>query len=282
MPAAEQLAPVSVARAYFALQALGGIAWWVAVFASGSVRVWTLGQWEPMVLVWPDLLLFVAASGLAAVWGSKTPAAVAAVWTTGMTLVLGIYALVEREAGWGVVLMSVATVGSLAAASTIWFGHLPTGWFFVGPFSFRVAGRATGTRHLRRSLAQLVAFWTTFFVLIPAVLVIVEKRLRLSWPTLDHQGVKVGWCCRVAPRECTRAVGMHNDGIAGQRNTSTGGDCPGPGCHRTVSVRSQPDGGRRRGPDRGCRPGDRLVDGARNHDCWCAGVESPDPANRGG
>jgi len=191
MPAAEQLAPVSVARAYFALQALGGIAWWVAVFASGSVRVWTLGQWEPMVLVWPDLLLFVAASGLAAVWGSKTPAAVAAVWTTGMTLVLGIYALVEREAGWGVVLMSVATVGSLAAASTIWFGHLPTGWFFVGPFSFRVAGRATGTRHLRRSLAQLVAFWTTFFVLIPAVLVIVEERLRLSWPTLDHQGVKV-------------------------------------------------------------------------------------------
>jgi hypothetical protein len=58
----ERVAPVSVARGYFALQAAGGAAWWIAVFVSGDVRNWTLGQWDPAVLVGPDLVLFVGAS----------------------------------------------------------------------------------------------------------------------------------------------------------------------------------------------------------------------------
>lgn len=183
--------PVSVARAYFALQAVGGAAWWVAVFASGEVRVWTLGHWDPAILVGPDLVLFVGASALAAAFGSRAAAAIAAAWTTGVTIALAVYGLVEQTAGWGVVLMGVATLCSLAAATTIWRGFLPTGWFFLGPFSFQVAGEGSGARHLRRSLAQLVVFWTAFFVVVPLVLLTVERRLHLSWSVLDHEGVRL-------------------------------------------------------------------------------------------
>jgi hypothetical protein len=46
------------ARWYFAVQSVGGIAWWIAVFASDDVREWTLGGWSPALLVVPDLVLF--------------------------------------------------------------------------------------------------------------------------------------------------------------------------------------------------------------------------------
>ncbi len=182
------MSDVSAARVYFALQAVGGAAWWVAVAASGDVRVWTLGRWDPAILVGPDLVLFVGASALAAAWGSKVAAAVAAAWTVVVTTALALYGLVEQQAGWGVVLMAMATLGTLAAGATIVRGYLPTSWFFVGPFSFRVAMAAVGARHVRRSLAQLVVFWTTFFVVVPLVLVLVEDRLQLSWPALDAAG----------------------------------------------------------------------------------------------
>lgn len=180
------MSPTQAARGYLALQAVGGAAWWIAVFASGDVRRWTLGHWDPAVLVGPDLVLFVGASAVAALSGRRIVAAVAAVWTPAVTVALVIYGLVERTAGWGVVLMSLATIGSLAAAATMWFGHLPTGWFFVGPFSFRVADEGPGARHLRRSLAQLVVFWTTFFVVVPLVLAFVEERLHLGWDAFDR------------------------------------------------------------------------------------------------
>lgn len=188
---AERGDPVSVARAYFALQAVGGAAWWVAVFASDSVRSGTLGRWDPAIVVAPDLILFVGASAMTAVFGSRIAAVIAAVWTTAVTVALGVYALVEQEAGWGVVLMSVATVGTLASAATMWFGYLPTGWFFVGPFSFRVADEAPDVHHLRRSLAQLVVFWTTFFVVVPLALMTIEERLHLTWSALDREGVRL-------------------------------------------------------------------------------------------
>jgi protein-S-isoprenylcysteine O-methyltransferase Ste14 len=188
---AGRAAPVSVARAYFAVQAVAGALWWCAVFASDDVRRWTLGDWDPAILVAPDLTLFVGTSAWAALRGSRTAAAIATVWTAVMTVALGIYGLVEQEARWGVVAMSMATVATLAATATMWFGHLPTGWFFVGPFSFRVADESSGARHLRRSLGQLVVFWTTFFVVVPLLLTAVEDRLGLSWPALDQDGVQL-------------------------------------------------------------------------------------------
>lgn len=189
MTATERAAPISAARAYFALQAISGAAWWIAVVASDDVRLRTLGHWNPAILAGPDLVLFVGASTVAAVSGRRIAAAVTAVWTTAVTVALAIYGLVQQEAGWGVVLMTVATLGTLAATATMWTGSLPTGWFFVGPFSFRVADEGSGARHLRRSLAQLVVFWTTFFVLVPLLLQTVESRLHLSWKVLDHPTV---------------------------------------------------------------------------------------------
>ncbi|HTO01058.1 MAG TPA: hypothetical protein VL068_10320, partial [Microthrixaceae bacterium] len=128
----DRVTPVSVARVYLALQAASGAAWWIAVFVSDDVRNWTLGQWDPAVLVGPDLVLFVGASAVAALSGSRIIAAIAAVWTTAVTITLAIYGLVEQVAGWGVVLMSIATLGTVAASSTMWLGYLPTAWFFVG------------------------------------------------------------------------------------------------------------------------------------------------------
>ena len=180
---------MSLARSYFGVQASAGAVWWFAVFASDEVRRWTLGGWDPTILVAPDLVLFVGASAWAALLGSRTAAVIAAAWTTAMTVALGMYGLAAQEAGWGVVVMSVATIGTLAATATMWFGHLPTGWFFVGPFSFHVADDASDAHHLRRSLVQLVVFWTTFFVVVPLLLVVVEERLGLSWNALDHQAV---------------------------------------------------------------------------------------------
>lgn len=177
-----------MARAYFAVQAMAGAAWWVAVFASDHVRRWTLGDWDPALLVVPDLLLFVGASALAAVRGGHWPAAVAAVWTTTVTVALTAHAFVDRVAGWGVVLMALSTVGTLAAAVTIWRGRLPTEWFFVGPFAFHEAGERPGARHLRRSLAQVVVFWSVFFLLVPLALAGVEQHLHLGWPPLHAAG----------------------------------------------------------------------------------------------
>jgi protein-S-isoprenylcysteine O-methyltransferase Ste14 len=174
-----------LARGYFGLQAVAGALWWVAVFWSDDVQRWTLGGLDRWVLVAPDLLLFAGASALAAGLGSRFWAAVAAIWTLIVTVALGVYGLVHQEAGWGVVCMAVATAGSLQATCTLWLGGLPTHWFFVGPFRFRVADDRSGARHLRRSLAQLVAFWSTFFLLVPAVLIIVERRLGVAASFLD-------------------------------------------------------------------------------------------------
>ncbi len=191
MLAVGRVAAVDLARVYLGLQAVAGAMWWVTVFASDEVARWTLGTWDPLALAGPDLVLFVGASAVAAIAQSRIAAAIATVWTLIVTVALGIYGLVEQAAGWGVLLMSLATVGTLAAASTMWFGELPTGWFFIGPFSFRVAGVAPPQRHLRRSLAQLVVFWTTFFVVVPLVLSAVEERLQLHWTALDGPAVRV-------------------------------------------------------------------------------------------
>jgi protein-S-isoprenylcysteine O-methyltransferase Ste14 len=190
MPAAERGTAIAAARAWFGVQALAGAAWWVAVAASSTVRWWTLGRWDPAVLAVPDLLLFVGGSGVVALTGNRVVAVVVSTWTSVVAVVLGVYALVEQMAPWGAVLMAVSAVVTLASASTLWFGYLPTGWFFVGPFSFRVADEASDRHHLLRSMAQLIVFWTTFFVLVPIVLTAVEVRLGLHPAGLDQGWVR--------------------------------------------------------------------------------------------
>ena len=202
------LAPATLARAYFGLQAGLGAAWWAAVYASDDVRTATLGGIEPNLLVVPDLVLFVGASAVAALRGGRMPAAVVAGWSTLVTAGLLVYGLLEEAAGAGIVLMVVATGCTWIAASLLWWGRVPLGWFFVGPFAFHEADDASPAHHLRRSLLQLVVFWTTFFVGVPAVLVSVERRLGLtleglaspSWQVVGLVGLALGsalglWSC---------------------------------------------------------------------------------------
>ena len=84
--------------------------------------------------------------------------------------------------------MVLATVGTLAATLTLWSGRLPVQWFFLGPFTFRVARDRSRGGHLRHSLMQLVFFWGTFLILLPLVLSSVERRLRLEWSPLQRSG----------------------------------------------------------------------------------------------
>ncbi len=186
----------ALARGYFLVQALGGAIWWLAVFTSRRIRDATLGTWDPAWLVGPDVVLFVGGSVAAATWGGSTRQRrwlvwVPTIWTILVTVALGGYGLIERTAGAGVVLMTIASVGSVAAASTLWWGVLPTGWFFAGPFRFREAAAGPPSRHLRRSLTQLVVFWTTFFALVPPVAVAIERRLRIDWPALGHASLRL-------------------------------------------------------------------------------------------
>lgn len=180
--------PTTRARAYFAAQSVAGALWWVAVFTSPSVRRWTLGSWDPALLVVPDVLLFVGASALAGLLANRHVAIVCATWTTLITAALTATALVDREAGWGAVAMVLASVGSIAAALTLWFGRLPIEWFFVGPFKFRVTRDQRQRTHLRRSLSQLVVFWSSFLIALPLLLAWAERRMRLSWPVLAERG----------------------------------------------------------------------------------------------
>jgi protein-S-isoprenylcysteine O-methyltransferase Ste14 len=182
------IAPTSAARAYLAVQAVAGTVWWVAVYASDDVRRWTLGGWPPGLLVGPDLVLFVGGSAVVAARGGRGTAAVTAAWTALVAAALAGYGLVERQAGWGAALMALATAGTVPAAVTLWCGWLPVERFFVGPFAFRVAGERSGAGHVRRSLGQLVVFWTVFLVLLPLALAWGERRLRLTWPPLHGPG----------------------------------------------------------------------------------------------
>jgi protein-S-isoprenylcysteine O-methyltransferase Ste14 len=176
-----------------------GAAWWVAVAASEDVRRWTLGGWSAAWLAGPDLLLFVAAPAVAGWRLSWRWAAVAAAWSCAVTAALVVYGLSTGRAGWGCVAMVPASVVLVAAAITLRQGEFPTRWFFRGPFHFVVADDRTATQHLLASFAQLVVFWTTFFLLVPAVLHAVERRLGIEAPGLDRPAVRwLGWALLAA------------------------------------------------------------------------------------
>ena len=178
---------VSRARAFFLAQAVAGAMWWLAVFASADVRRWTLGSWNPALLVAPDLVLYVGASAAAGLLARRYVAVICAVWTVLITAALTTTALVERKAGWGAAAMVLASIGTITATLTLWFGRLPIEWFFVGPFKFRVTNDRARITHIRRSVSQLVVFWTLFLVAQPLVLAWAERRLRLTWQPLAHQ-----------------------------------------------------------------------------------------------
>ncbi|WP_291042134.1 isoprenylcysteine carboxylmethyltransferase family protein [Herbiconiux sp.] len=163
-------------RLYFALQALGGAAWWVGVFTVPAVRAATLGGLEPVPVAAADLPLFVGASALAAL-GVRWAAAVATVWTLLVAAALALYATVTGEAGWGVLIMAGAAGGSLVALTLVLLGRVPTEWAVRGPFAFRLngTGRTRGSDVLR-TFAQIAVFWGLGLVVVPIVIRMLEQR----------------------------------------------------------------------------------------------------------
>ena len=182
-----------VARLYLGVQAAAGVVWWVAVFMVDDVRRWTLGSWSAAWLVVPDVVLFVGASALAAARSSRWAAAVVLVWTATMTAGLAWSGLVDRAAGWGLVLMTVALAGTTLSTAILWFGRVPVAWFFVGPFAFREARRGASRRsYLAQSVAQLIVFWSFFLVVLPVLLGWIERRIGVAAPALARLPDAVG------------------------------------------------------------------------------------------
>lgn len=166
--------------AYFAVQAVAGAGWWVAVFTSPVVGTLTLGDLDPVAVAALDIPLFVIASAAAAA-GVRFAAIVSTTWTALVAVSLTCYATVTAEAGWGVLSMLAAATGSVVALSIILLGHVPTEWLVRGPFAFRSAKRRGTVRtYLAATFAQILVFWGLFLVVIPLGITALEQRWSLA------------------------------------------------------------------------------------------------------
>jgi protein-S-isoprenylcysteine O-methyltransferase Ste14 len=169
-------------RVYFALQAVGGAAWWMAVAASDVVRQSTLGGLDPLMVAALDIPLFVVASGVAAL-GVRGAAWIAASWTVAVALALAVYSTVTTEAGWGVILMFPAAGGSVIALCLLVAGRVPTAWIAAGPFAFRPASaRGSSAVHLGATFLQIALFWGFFLGVLPVLIAMLEQRWGVGIP----------------------------------------------------------------------------------------------------
>jgi protein-S-isoprenylcysteine O-methyltransferase Ste14 len=167
-------------RRYFAVQAVAGAVWWVAVFLSPAVREATLGGLDPVMVAALDVPLFVGASAAAA-FGIRFAAVVATGWTIAVTVALAWYATLTSLAGWGVLFMTAAAGASVFALCLLLLGRVPTEWILVGPFAFTPADARAGTRvHAVRTAAQIVVFWGLFLAVGPLIIELLEQRWGLA------------------------------------------------------------------------------------------------------
>ena len=163
-------------RFYFGAQAVGGAGWWIAVALIPTVRDATLGGLDARLVAAFDIPLFVVASAVAAA-GVRSAGWVATGWTLIVAVSLAVYATVTTEAGWGVLIMVGASVGSVLALCLLVSGRVPTHWIISGPFAFRPAlPRRGSAANLASTLAQIVVFWGFFLVVVPLVVTFLEHR----------------------------------------------------------------------------------------------------------
>ena len=168
-------------RLYFALQAVSGAAWWLGVFTNDSVRRHTLGGLDPVVMASLDVPLFVLASALAAV-GLRWAVWIVVPWTAFVAAGMVLYATLTTTAGWGALLMVAAAIAGSVAGALVLVGRLPTERLLIGPFAFRPAARASRRAHVARTVAQVSGFWGLFLVVLPFVIVLLERRWSLDIP----------------------------------------------------------------------------------------------------
>ena len=184
-----EASPASLARlggrGYFALQAIAGLAWWIAVFLFPPVKSATLGTLNPALVAAFDIPLFVAGSAATA-FGVRHAAVVTTCWTGLVSLALAAYATFTAEAGWGVLIMVAAAAFSVIGLFLVVLGRVPTEWIVRGPFAFRPASaHRSPAANVLATMGQLILFWGFFLVVLPSVIAHFEKRwmVSLSFPT---------------------------------------------------------------------------------------------------
>ena len=175
----------TLGRAYLGAQALAGAAWWIGVFVVPGVREATLGDLPPVLVAAFDVPLFVGASALAAA-GIRWAAWLATAWTVLVAIGMTGYATVTQLAGLGALLMIAAAAASVAATLLMVLGRFPSELVTRGPFAFAVAPVAAARAHVARTARQIVVFWGTFLIVLPAIIAVVEARwlLRLEPPPI--------------------------------------------------------------------------------------------------
>lgn len=167
---------MSWGRRYYALQAVGGAAWWIAVATLPWVRTTTLGSLDPVLVAVLDVPLFVVASALAAA-GVRAAAVLTTGWTAVVLGALAVWATATGEAGWGVLIMLAATIGSVLALGLVLLGRIPTEWVTSGPLRIRTADAdAPRSRHVAATVLQIVVFWGLFLGVFPLVIAFAEHR----------------------------------------------------------------------------------------------------------
>ncbi|MEJ6554198.1 isoprenylcysteine carboxylmethyltransferase family protein [Microbacterium esteraromaticum] len=168
-------------RLYFGAQAVAGALWWIGVATVPAVRAATLAGLPVELIAVLDIPLFVFMSALALA-GLRGCAEAATAWTVLVTAAMAGYATLTGLAGWGAIAMTAASAGSVAALLLVRIGRLPSEWLMVGPFRARVAAPASTRSHLRRTAAQIVVFWGGALLVVPAVILILERRWGVHLP----------------------------------------------------------------------------------------------------
>lgn len=203
-----------VGRIYFAAQAFAGAAWWVAVFAAPAVREATLGDIDLVAMALADVPLFVIASAISAS-GARWAAALVAVWTLLVTAGLAVYATITGLAGWGVLLMTAASIGGLAAWLLLVFERVPAERVLGGVLEVRVSRSASPRRQLARTLLQMLGFWVFFLAVLPGAILFLESRwgLHLGFPAAVRVvGAALLLLASAAGLWSAFAMSLHGDG----------------------------------------------------------------------
>lgn len=169
------------ARAYFAVQALAGAAWWVLVFVAPDVQRLTLADLPRLPIGVLDVPLFVGTSLLAAL-SIRWAASIACVWAALISAGMIAYATITASAGWGALAMIAAAVGSVGAAIVIVRGSFPAHWILLGPLGLREARPRARANNVLATAAQLVVFWGLFLGIFPIVIAWFERRWDVDFP----------------------------------------------------------------------------------------------------
>lgn len=191
--------PQGLAKAYFALQALLGAAWCLAIFLHDGIRAATLGDVSPGVLVLPDLLFFTVPSALAATLapGSRSLKLALAAFFAYSALALTWFGWRSLDGGrgaWGVIVMAYAFTGSALAGTRLALGPLGAGGCFPAPLRIRLAAEGSTARNLVRTFLQIVVFWGLFLGVLPWAIRALEGRWNLGWTALSGAGITIaGW-----------------------------------------------------------------------------------------